>query len=33
MYIYQKKVDKACFQHGMVQGDLLWRTASDKVLR
>ena len=33
-YIYQKQVDKACFQHDMVYWDfkdLLRRTASDKV--
>ena len=34
-YIYQNKLDKACFQHGMPQGDfkdLSRRTASDKML-
>ena len=32
-YIYQNKVDKACFQHDMASGDfkgLTRRTASDK---
>ena len=35
-YIYQNKLDKACFQHYMVYGDfkdLNRRTAADKVLR
>ena len=35
-YIYQNKLDKACFQHDMAYGDfkdLARRTASDKVLR
>ena len=35
-YTYQDKLDKACFQHGMVYGDLKdlpRRTASDKSLR
>ena len=35
-YIYQNKLDKACFQNDMVYGDfkdLLRRTASDRVLR
>ena len=35
-YIYQKKLDKACFQHDMAYGDftdLTRRTASDKILR
>ena len=34
-YIYQNKIDKAPFQHGMAHGgskDLLKRTVSDKVL-
>ena len=34
-YIYQKELDKACFQHGMAHGDfkdLTRRTASDKKL-
>ena len=34
-YIYQKELDKACFQHYMDNGDfkaLPRRTASDKVL-
>ena len=34
-YIYQNKLDKACFQHGMAYGDfkdLTKRTASDKIL-
>ena len=34
-YIYQNKIDKACFQHGMAYGDfkdLTRRTASDKIL-
>ena len=32
-YVYQKELDKACFQHGMAYGDfkdLTKRTASDK---
>ena len=35
-YIYQKELDKACFQHNMAYGDfedLTRRTASDKILR
>ena len=35
-YIYQNKLDKACFQHDMVYGDfkdLTQRTASEKILR
>ena len=35
-YIYQNELDKACFQHDMVDGDfkdLNRRTISDKVLR
>ena len=35
-YIYQNDLDKACFQHDMVYGDLKdlsRRTASDKILR
>ena len=35
-YIYQNKLDKACFQHDMADGDfkdLARRTASNKVLR
>ena len=35
-YIYQNELNKACFQHDMVHGDLrdlLRKTASDKVLR
>ena len=35
-YIYQKELDKACFQHDMVYGDfkdLTRRIASDKILR
>ena len=35
-YIYQNKLDKACFQHDMAYGgfkDLIRRTAADKVLR
>ena len=35
-YIYQNKIDKACFQHDMVYGnfkDLTRRTASHKILR
>ena len=35
-YIYQSKLDKACFKHDMVYGDfkdLNRRTASDKMLR
>ena len=35
-YIYQIKLDKACFQHNMVYGDfknLTRRTASHKILR
>ena len=34
-YIYQKKLDKACFQHNMAYGDFKYlptRRASDKVL-
>ena len=34
-YIYQNKLDKACFQHDMAYGDfkdLTRRTASDKIL-
>ena len=34
-YIYQNKLDKACFQHDMAYGDfedLTRRTASDKML-
>ena len=34
-YIYQNKLDKACFQYGMAYGDfedLSRRTAADKVL-
>ena len=35
-FIYKNELDKACFQHDMVDGDfkdLAKRTASDKVLR
>ena len=35
-YIYQKKLDKACFQHDMGYGDFTYltrRTAFDKILR
>ena len=35
-YIYQNKLDNACFQHDMTHVDfidLLRRTASDKILR
>ena len=35
-YIYQNKLDKSCFRHGMAYGDfkgLTRRTASDKILR
>ena len=35
-YIYQKELDKACFQHNMAYGDfrdLTRRTAADKFLR
>ena len=35
-YIYQNKLDKACFQHNMAYGDfnnLTGRRASDKILR
>ena len=35
-YIYQKELDKACFQHDMTYGDfkdLTRRTASDEILR
>ena len=35
-YVYQKELDKACFQHGMAYGDfkdLTKRTASDKIFR
>ena len=35
-YIYQKELDKVCFQHDMVYGDfkdLTRRTVSDKILR
>ena len=35
-YIYQKELDKSCFQHDMVYGNfknLIRRTASDKILR
>ena len=35
-YIYQKELDKACFQHNMAYGDfkdLTRRAASDKILR
>ena len=32
-YIYQNKLDKACFQHNMAYGNLTRRTASDKMLR
>ena len=35
-YIYQNKLDKACFQHILTYGgfkDLLRRTTSDKVIR
>ena len=35
-YIYQNKLDKACFQHNMTYGDfkdLTRRTASNKILR
>ena len=34
-YIYQNKLDKACFQNGIAYGDFKYltrRTASDKVL-
>ena len=29
-YSYKNELDKACFQHDMVHGDLARRTASDK---
>ena len=35
-YIYQKELDKACFQHDMTYGvlkDLTRKTACDKILR
>ena len=35
-YIYQNKLDKACFQHDLANGDfknLTRRTAADKILR
>ena len=35
-YIYQKELDKACFQHDMAHGDfkdITRRTASDQILR
>ena len=35
-YIYQKELDKACFQHNMAHGyfkDVTRRTVSDKILR
>ena len=32
-YIYQSKLDKACFQNDMPYKDLTRRTASDKILR
>ena len=35
-YIYEKKLDKACFQHDTAYGyfkDLIRRTVSDKILR
>ena len=35
-YIYQNKLDKACFQHDMAYGDFTYltrRTTSDKILR
>ena len=35
-YIYQSKLDKACFQHDLAYGDfkdLIRGTASDKILR
>ena len=35
-YIYQKKLDKTCFQHDMAHGDFKYltkRAASDKILR
>ena len=35
IYIYQKKLDKTCFQHDVAYGDFKYlprRTASDKVL-
>ena len=31
-YIYQNKLDKACFQHDMAYGDFKDLTAADKVL-
>ena len=34
-YIYQIKLDKACFQHDLAYGDfkdLTWRTTSDKIM-
>ena len=34
-WIYQNKLDKACFQHGMIYGDfkdLIRQTVSDKIL-
>ena len=32
-YIYRIELDKACFQHDMVYGDLKRRTQLDKVLK
>ena len=32
-YIYQNKLDKGCFQHGMAFKGLASRTAFDKTLR
>ena len=32
-YIYQSKLNKACFQHEMTFGDLTRREDSDKILR
>ena len=35
-YIYLNRLDKVCFQHDMAHEDfkdLIWRTASDKILR
>ena len=32
-YTYQNELDKACFQHDMVDEDLTRRTAFDKILR
>ena len=32
-YIYQKELDKTCFQHDMAYGDFKYLTASHKILR